>query len=463
MSAETPAPSAVASPGPVWPQIQQVNPADLAHLDTYTLSDNARRIHIVVPQLTGHKHLNDHLQQWANRHQEDFLQPPTGHTGEEEVRARQTPSLTATWAITGISPTMIGFYLESTENPRGYTTTDRNLLWYNPTDGKIVSTNELLTDTAKAQLPGRVAKALTEQKVNFEEGRLVSSLEDGSPAIGFTARGELYIGFDSYSLATGYIGAPSVAIEIPDESWLTDAGKAARSASLTPDSAKVPTAPVTSELELAKRGEGPMVDCRKEKCVALTFDDGPSSHNTPKLLDTLAKQQVPATFFVLGTQVKAFPEIVARATEEGHEIGSHSWRHANLTALSGKALKKDLADANKAIKTVTGAAPTLLRPPYGAFNSDVAKAAKNADLALVMWDVDTLDWEHRKVKKTVEHGQEATDGSIVLMHDIHETTIKAVPKLIKELREEGFTFVTVSELLGETKPGKSYFRAPHHD
>ncbi len=201
------------------------------------------------------------------------------------------------------------------------------------------------------------------------------------------------------------------------------------------------------------------VDCSEEKCVALTFDDGPAPTTTPKLLDILAREEVPATFFVLGSQVEKYPEIVKRAALEGHEIGNHTWKHDRLTSLPSKAARKDLDKTNRMIEKASGTAPTLLRPPYGSTNKKVAKVAKQSGLAVILWDVDSRDWEHRDPKKTVKEANAAQDGSIILLHDIHASTIGAVPNVIKALRKQGFSFVTVSDLVAGAKPGESHFRA----
>lgn len=201
------------------------------------------------------------------------------------------------------------------------------------------------------------------------------------------------------------------------------------------------------------------VDCSEEKCVALTFDDGPAPTTTPKLLDILAREEVPATFFVLGSQVEKYPEIVKRAALESHEIGNHTWKHDRLTSLPSKAARKDLDKTNRMIEKASGTAPTLLRPPYGSTNKKVAKVAKQSGLAVILWDVDSRDWEHRDPKKTVKEANAAQDGSIILLHDIHDSTIGAVPNVIKALRKQGFSFVTVSDLVAGAKPGESHFRA----
>lgn len=454
-AAPTELPEAKPAFAPKWSRPQEVNPAGMDQLDTYTLSNNERGMHVVVPQLTGHADLNAHMQDWANEQKREF-EKDFG-PDEAPITKLATPSLSATWSATGISPTMVGFYLESTYSPGASTGVFREIVWYDPATGDLVEWRDLLTETARSRLSRQVITELKRSGITFDAQAVIEVLASGTPAVGFTKDGELFVGFDSYAVAAGASGAPGVSLELPDDGgWLTDAGERALAASIKPAVEDLPAEPNLPEpVETPDNEE---VDCEKEKCVALTFDDGPSSKNTPKLLDILAKEDVPATFFVLGTQAKAFPDIVARAAEEGHEIASHTWQHSNLTSLSGKALEKDLTKANKAIKKAFGTTPHLLRPPYGASNGEVAKVAKKKKLALVFWDVDTLDWQHRDPKKTVKHAREAKKGSIVLMHDVHATTVEAVPGVIKSLRKEGFTFVTVSQLMGEMQPGESYFR-----
>lgn len=206
-----------------------------------------------------------------------------------------------------------------------------------------------------------------------------------------------------------------------------------------------------------KRSESRPVDCEKTKCVALTFDDGPGKH-TAKLLKTLHKEKVPATFFVIGRHIEDYPDALRTMSKQGHEVASHTWSHDDLRQLSTKQIDKELKATAKAIKKETGTAPKLVRPPYGAFDSHVQKTLKKRDESAIMWNVDTLDWQHKNVKRTVKTAAGATNGSIILMHDVQETTVDAVPRIIKKLRKQGYTFVTVSDLLGDVKPGEVYYQ-----
>lgn len=202
----------------------------------------------------------------------------------------------------------------------------------------------------------------------------------------------------------------------------------------------------------------PPVDCTKEKCVALTFDDGPGP-DTPKLLDTLKAENVPATFLLVGKSVATYPDTVAREFKEGHSLGVHTWNHPQLTKLPDDKIVKEITSTADAIKKAApNAQITFTRPPYGAFNPRVISVLKSLNHAAVIWDVDTLDWKHRDPNAVLTQVQQQTKpGSIILMHDIHPTSIQAVPAIIKYLRSQGFTMVTVPELFGGSlTPGKIY-------
>lgn len=190
------------------------------------------------------------------------------------------------------------------------------------------------------------------------------------------------------------------------------------------------------------------VDCRKVKCVALTFDDGPVA-DTQRLLRLLKDGKVRSTFYVVGKNAQNKPSIVRAAANAGHQIGNHSWDHANLTKLSAAQITSQFSRADAAIKKATGKKPTTVRAPYGAHNATVRRVAARP---LVHWSVDTLDWKHRDTARLVKTVNETTrPGDIVLMHDIHKTTVNAIPGIIKGLKARGFHFVTVDELFAPTK------------
>jgi peptidoglycan/xylan/chitin deacetylase (PgdA/CDA1 family) len=198
------------------------------------------------------------------------------------------------------------------------------------------------------------------------------------------------------------------------------------------------------------------------KRIALTFDDGPSSYTT-RILNALEQYGAKATFCVIGSRVSNYSSIIARADQMGCEVIGHSWSHVSLTSLTVAEIAEDIRRASSAIARVTGKTPKLFRPPYGNVNSAVREAAKRQGAAIIMWSVDTLDWSRRDADKVYNAIMaEASDGAIILCHDIYASTVEAVIKAVPELIRRGYQLVTVSELLGfdkeEATPGKSYFK-----
>lgn len=183
------------------------------------------------------------------------------------------------------------------------------------------------------------------------------------------------------------------------------------------------------------------------KVVALTFDDGPSAANTPRLLDILAAKRVKATFFVLGTMAQRSPDLIKREVAEGHEVESHTMSHLSLTKLSGATIQGEVAGVDAILQELIGRPANLVRPPYGAINNTVRE---NVGKPLIIWTVDPEDWKYRDgptVRAKVV--SKTFDGAIVLMHDIHSTTIDAVAGVIDDLRAAGYEFLTVSEMAAE--------------
>ena len=188
--------------------------------------------------------------------------------------------------------------------------------------------------------------------------------------------------------------------------------------------------------------------------IAMTFDDGPSAKLTPELLDILAAHHIHATFFVIGRNVVDHPEILQRAVREGHEIANHSWSHPSLGKMRDDRVRAELQKTDEAIKAAIGTRPVLMRPPYGSITAR-QKQWIHAEFGYrtILWDVDPLDWKRPGpsvvTSRTV---RETRPGSIILSHDIHPGTIKAMPATFDQLQEKGFKFVTVSELIAMGKP-----------
>ena len=180
--------------------------------------------------------------------------------------------------------------------------------------------------------------------------------------------------------------------------------------------------------------------------VALTFDDGPHAEYTDQILDILEEHHAVATFFEVASNLHKDPDAVRRAADMGCEIGSHSYRHADLGKMSLEAIQADLAAADELFTQVLGQAPTLLRPPYGSVN----KALKTGSgRTLVTWSIDPQDWLSKNTDKVVASIQNSgnLDGQVILLHSIYASTVEATRILVPWLQDQGYQLVTVSELL----------------
>ena len=182
--------------------------------------------------------------------------------------------------------------------------------------------------------------------------------------------------------------------------------------------------------------------------IALTFDDGPYPKVTGHILDVLEKNGVCATFFVLGSRIEGHEDMLTRMDELGCEIGNHSFSHADLPRLSKADCQRELSDTDAEIRRVTGHEASVVRPPYGYYNKTVMSAAGRP---LILWTVDTNDWRGKAPGEIADYViQQAKEGSVILMHDQQTQTADAMEMIIPTLIEEGFRFVTVSELIGLT-------------
>jgi peptidoglycan-N-acetylglucosamine deacetylase len=188
--------------------------------------------------------------------------------------------------------------------------------------------------------------------------------------------------------------------------------------------------------------------------IAMTFDDGPSEKLTPELLDLLAQHHIHATFFVIGKNVVEHPEILQRAVREGHEIGNHSWSHPSFGKMRDEKVRAELQKTDDATRAAIGVRPVLMRPPYGSITARQKQWIHSEfGYRTILWDVDPLDWKRPGPSViTSRIVRETRPGSIILSHDIHPGTIKAMPATFDQLEAKGFKFVTVSELIAMGKP-----------
>ena len=187
--------------------------------------------------------------------------------------------------------------------------------------------------------------------------------------------------------------------------------------------------------------------------IALTFDDGPHPHQTQEILDILDAHGVKATFFMVGVNVGNYPEAAKAVLRAGHEVGNHTFSHYHIKNLSEDEVFREIEDCEDALEELCEYRPHLFRPPEGAINSYVEHCSENNDYTIILWSLDTRDWEVKNaqtIADTVLSGVSA--GDIILMHDYvgkNAQTADALRILLPKLLERGFEPVTVSELLND--------------
>ena len=204
--------------------------------------------------------------------------------------------------------------------------------------------------------------------------------------------------------------------------------------------------------------EGKYDETKQRPMIALTFDDGPGEY-TEELINCLVENNAKATFFMLGQNVEAYPEIAKELSDAGMELGNHSYSHPDLVTIGAEAAAQQVSNTDAALKAATGFEATVMRPPGGSFNDSVKAAIAHP---LIICSIDTRDWATKSEDQTYQVVMDnAQDGSVVLMHDIHEWSVKAAIRMIPDLIAKGFKLVTVSELAeakGKTlQSGNAYY------
>lgn len=411
----------------------------------YRLVEGNTHLDVAVPQVVGAPVLNHELTSIANSFVRSFRRTIRQQAG---MGSRRYHGMMIDWQLIGWSPRAIGIEVWVTQQHGPRVTTDRHTVWYDRSARKLLALPDLFrADTwpqvrqAIASSQAGSARAATHDRRGWVDRRL---LEGTGPVFGFSAAGNLLLTPATRPPA----GATPVSVRLDGRTlqpFLSSAGMFLRASARAKPRLQHPT----------------RADCAREKCLALTFDDGPAAY-TPRLLALLEQRRAAATFFVLGSRVQQAPEILAEIKSAGMEIGNHSTNHHDLTSLSNSQMRRDLRETNRVITAVTGRRPRLMRPPYGARNRRVDGVARQLGMPEILWNVDTLDWRYPDSKRLTNTVlRSAGRGSILLMHDaVNRSTITAMPAIIDQLQHRGFRLVTVSQLLGTTRPGRVYRREP---
>lgn len=181
-----------------------------------------------------------------------------------------------------------------------------------------------------------------------------------------------------------------------------------------------------------------------QKAVAITFDDGPGEY-TQKLIEGLNERNARATFFMLGSCVAQYPDVLPLMVDGGHQLGNHTYNHLDITTISDEELNEQISKTDDEIFDACGQFSTAFRPPNGSYSEDIVSGI---DKTITIWSVDSEDWKSRDAEAVKEKiVSNCKDGDIILVHDIYETSVDGALAAIDELSEQGFVFVTVDELL----------------
>ncbi|SJZ61761.1 Peptidoglycan/xylan/chitin deacetylase, PgdA/CDA1 family [Marinactinospora thermotolerans DSM 45154] len=450
---EDPREPATGEPG----ELTVVDPALVVDLgEEKSSEDDGVAVEVAYPTVPNAAPLTEHLAAATAQEVDDFRAANPG-----------AKSIGIDWGVTVAGDDVVGIRLvqdeEDSEGPRTLYSTH----WYDAANGRPAYSTQLIAGQEELDALNDIVQENLSASDDVDVSALhpILRLYD---SMGFNADGDLVVEFDEGQVAPPEDGRVFTVVRKDDvEPLLSDFGRRAQAAAtvVTPDfrierPAPSPSAdPAPSAVPGVLPARDDSVDCSApdSKCVALTFDDGPGER-TPELLDALAEHDARATFFLTGGPVREHPTTVRRQYAEGHEVANHTVTHPDLTTVSSGKVTSELATVNALIRRETGYDVDLMRPPYGATNDSVAEVSKELGLAEIIWSVDTNDWKDRNAdivaKRAVENVQ---PGSIILMHDIHSTTVDAVPEILKRLEEQGYTMVTVSQLLGDTEAGKSYF------
>ncbi len=187
----------------------------------------------------------------------------------------------------------------------------------------------------------------------------------------------------------------------------------------------------------------------EEKRIAVSFDAAWGNDDTQTLIDILAEYDAPATFFVVGSWVDKYPESVKALSDAGHQVQNHSNTHPHMPQLSKMQMADELEACNRKIEAITGVRPSLLRPPYGDYDNALIEVVDSLDMKAIQWSVDSLDWKENATADSIYKRvtSKVTNGSIVLFHNDAEHTPEALPNILKTLKDEGYEFVFIDDLI----------------
>lgn len=344
--------------------------------------------------------------------------------------------------------------------PQAPTVDAAEILFGDVSTGEAAAGPDLLSDLAVTEVTAKALEiASSRTPVSAEEQPQSDSQSNGADAAAQLRANVYGLWFDSsgaavFSIASdffaqaGLTNPAPLTLRLPPErnkEFLTPLGQGvAASIAQNPEWNETPTVAPGRDY----------VNCALTPCIAVTFDDGPGPR-TPEVVQVLTDNSSAATFFMLGQNVPGMSDVAKQVADAGMEIGNHSWKHPQLTTLSAEGIHQEVDSTNQAILDATGISVTLMRPPYGDYNQ---ATLDTIGMPFVLWSIDTNDWQKPGADELIKRiVTPAIPGDVVLLHDIHDGTVDALPRIVGGLRARGFSLVTVSQLFGDRlQPGNVY-------
>ncbi|WP_026926608.1 polysaccharide deacetylase family protein [Granulicoccus phenolivorans] len=437
---------------PPPPEFSRVDGGNVSGLTTVTYTDDEKKIRAEVPEIGPARTLTSAMEVLRERSLRN-----SAHEGATETNVG--------WQLIASSPNAVGMEVTYSYVKDGAKTEMPMVVWYD-TEAKRVYSSPILIDAKQWGAFKKIVANATESDKSIDPTKLSQALdsnaapEGNGPALGFDSNGDMIARFPSGALKT-----EAVDLRIPGRqvqpvlsaygkqaldattgpSAFNGTAKPAESASPTPASTASGASSDPNQVPRPSTAVG--VDCTKVKCVALTFDDGPGD-GTPKVVDAFVKENSGATFFMIGQSLQANKAIGKNSASSGMEMAAHSWTHPDLARISPDKLNTEVTKTSAQMNDIFGRKPMLVRPPFGSHNDRVDKVIGDDGASVMQWSVDTLDWQTKSTPKTEASalGAGSKGGEIVLMHDIHPTTVDAVPAIVKGMKDKGVRMVTLSEL-----------------
>ncbi len=423
-------------------------------IETITVTDWEENylIYAVYPKVEDKDAISADIAEFALKKIELFKNEVQSNQGNTDGKTK--PELTIEYVPFAYEDAVISFKVTTNANS-GVTRTDgyiSTFVYSMDTESQLslddvfdssMDYASVISDLVRSKLEGDSVLQSNYDAALFEAGTAPDKNNFSDFVVG---DGEVIFYFNANRIAPSAAGSFEVSLSFDE------LGEVLMQDVLNPDAPVTVNAATGEELpDFLIAGEGDMSAFSIEgidpddKVVALTFDDGPNPSTTGQILDALEQYDGVATFFVLGELAEEYPEMIQQIYENGNEIGNHSYDHADFKQISTEAVQNEIDSTNQAIYDAVGARPIIVRPPYGNITDSIAEEIGRP---CIIWTVDPEDWKNRDT--TIDYNNVMNvvqDGDIVLMHDIYQESADAAVEIIRDLTNQGYKLVTVTQLM----------------